>query len=199
MHELTLPPLTATAALPGSTPVAEAQGLIAAARAEADAIREAARAEGLALGAQEGRLVLEQVAQALHGAMAALEDERVRTADLVEGAAVELGLRVADQVLGAVLEIEPERVVDAVRGALRRLLERERVTVLVHPDDLELVREAADSLQGGLGGIEKLDVQAERRVARGGTVVRTAEGEVDAAVATKLARAHDAILEALTA
>lgn len=199
MHELELPALTATVALPGSTPVAEAHGLIAAARAEADAIREAAWAEGLALGAQEGRRVLEQVAQALHGAMAALEDERVRTADVVEAAAVELGLRVADQVLGAVLELEPERVIDAVRGALRRLLERERVTVLVHPDDLELVREAAPALMAELGGMEHCEVQAERRVARGGTVVRTAEGEVDASVATKLARAHDAILEALTA
>ena len=39
------------------------------------------------------------------------------------------------------IAVEPERVVDVVRGALRRLVERERVTVLVHPDDLELVRE----------------------------------------------------------
>ena len=31
-----------------------------------------------------------------------------------------------------------------------------------------------------LGGIESCDVQAERRVSRGGAVVRTAEGEVDA-------------------
>ena len=33
------------------------------------------------------------------------------------------------------------------RGALRGIVERERVTVLVNPDDLEIVREAMDGLQ----------------------------------------------------
>jgi hypothetical protein len=41
------------------------------------------------------------------------------------------------------------------------------------------------------------EVQAERRLARGGAMVRTAEGEVDATVATKLARAAETISEAL--
>ena len=74
-----------------------------------------------------------------------------------------------------------------MRGALRRLVERERVTILVNPEDLDLVRGAAGALAGELGGIEHCDVQAERRVARGGAVVRTVEGEVDATLATKLA------------
>ena len=74
----------------------------------------------------------------------------------------------------------PERVVDVVRGALRRLVERDRVTILVNPEDLDLVRGASDALMAELGGIEHCDVQAERRVARGGAIVRTVEGEVDA-------------------
>ena len=73
-----------------------------------------------------------------------------------------------------------------MRGALRRLVDRERVTILVHPDDLDLVRGASERLVGELGGIEHCDVQAERRVARGGAIVRTVEGEVDATLATKL-------------
>ena len=42
-------------------------------------------------------------------------------------------------------------------------------------------------------------MQAERRVARGGAIVRTVEGEVDATLATKLARAREAVEDELRA
>ncbi len=84
-----------------------------------------------------------------------------------------------------------------MRGALRGIVERERVTVLVHPEDLELVREAMDELRATLGGIEHCEVQAERRVSRGGAIVRTQDGDVDARVETKLLRAREVVEAAL--
>jgi flagellar assembly protein FliH len=49
-----------------------------------------------------------------------------------------------------------------------------------------------------LGGIDSCDVQAERRVSRGGAVVRTVEGEIDATLETKLSRARDVLLGELS-
>jgi len=88
-------------------------------------------------------------------------------------------------------------VLEAVRGALRALVDRERIVVLVHPEDLELVREAMDGVRGALGGVEHCEVQAERRVGRGGAIVRTPEGDVDARLETKLARAREVVERAL--
>ena len=105
----------------------------------------------------------------------------------------------AEKILGAAVAVDPELVVEAVRGALRGLVERERVTVLVHPDDLELVRGAMGGLVATLGGIEHCEVQAERRVGRGGAVVRTPDGDVDARVETKLERAREVVEAALGA
>jgi flagellar assembly protein FliH len=65
--------------------------------------------------------------------------------------------------------------------------------VLVHPDDLDVVRAAADGLAAELGGIEHCEVQAERRLARGGAVVRTDEGQVDASIETQLTRARELV------
>ncbi len=163
------------------------------ARAEADAIRAAAREEGFAAGLAEGRAELAEAAEALGRALGGLEELRGRVADEVEEAAVALGLRIAEQALTAAVAVQPERVVDVVRGALRRLGERSRVTVLVHPADLDAVREATGGLVATLGGIETCDVQAERRVTRGGAVVRTEEGEVDATLETKLVRAREVV------
>jgi flagellar biosynthesis/type III secretory pathway protein FliH len=177
------------------------QALVAAARAEADAIRAAAHAEGFAAGHAE---VVAATEAALAGPVAALAEahaalvaERDGLAAAVEAHAVTLALHLAERVLAGSLAVQPERVVDVVRGALRCLVERDRVLVLVNPADLETVRGAAGDLVGTLGGINVLDVQAERRVSPGGAIVRTAVGEVDAQLETKLARAREAVEAAL--
>ena len=165
--------------------------------AQARAAREAGHEAGFQAGLLEAQDQMAAGIAALAAAVAELAAERDRVADAVEAAAVELGLRIAEQALGAAVEVRPEAVVDVVRGALRRLVERARVTILVNPEDLDLVRGASDALMAELGGIEHCDVQAERRVARGGAIVRTVEGEVDATLATKLARARESLEEEL--
>lgn len=170
---------------------------LAAAQAEADAIRSAARAEGhadgLSAGLEEGRAQVAAALAALEAALAAVGELRASTAEAVERDAVELAVQLAEKIVAGALEADPERVLDVVRGALRRLSERRRVTVLVHPDDLELVRGAAEGFASELGGIEHCEVQAERRLVRGGAVVRTDEGQVDASIETQLARARELV------
>jgi flagellar biosynthesis/type III secretory pathway protein FliH len=115
----------------------------------------------------------------------------------LEGEAVELAFALAEKIMHATLEADRGAVLGAIRGALRGLVERERVTVLVNPADLELVRASVDELRSTLGGIEHCEIQAERRVGRGGAVVRHAEGQVDARIETKLERAREVVQASL--
>lgn len=166
---------------------------LARARADADGLRDAAREEGLREGREEALASLVPALEALTQATEAVrEAQRVR-ADRLEAHAVDLAMFLAEKVIGGAIAVEPELVVEAVRGALRGIVERERVTVLVHPEDLLLVSEAMDAVRGTLGGIEHCEVQAERRVSRGGAVVRTPDGDVDARVETKLQRAREVV------
>lgn len=182
---------------PRPVPLRELEDPLEAARAEADAIREQARAEGFAAGqaaalaaAQPG---LEAALSALQAAVAGVQEIRDETAAQVERDAIELALQLSEKIVAGALAVESERVVDVVRGALRRLAERRRVTILVNPDDLDAVRGATDSFVTGLGGIEHCEVQAERRIAPGGALVRTEEGQIDATVATQLMRARELV------
>ncbi len=151
-----------------------------------DAVREQAYEEGFAAGVAQAQAQLDGPSGALAAAAEQLQSMRADAADSVEADAVDLALRVAEQAIGAALAVDRELVVEAVRGALRRLVERDRVLIFVNPDDLEVVRDHAARLVGELGGIEHCEVQAERRVRPGGAIVRTAEGEVDATLETKL-------------
>jgi len=175
--------------------------VVAAARAEADAIREQARAEGLAVGRAEGAAAaraeahaqLDPALRALAAAADGLAGERAALAERVERQAVDLAFELSEKVVAGAIEARPERVLDVVRGALRCLVERERLQVLVNPEDLEIVREAIGGLTGELGGVEHVEVQEERRIGRGGAIVRTPEAEIDAALRTKLDRAREAV------
>jgi len=170
---------------------------LAQAREEAEQLREAARAEGFAAGHAEAMASLQPALEALASAAQEMHDAQTEASARLERQAVELGFALAEKVLAGAVAVEPERVIESVRGALRGLVDRERVTVLVNPDDLELVQGAMDELRGSLGGIEHCVVEAERRVRRGGCIVRTPEGDVDAGVDTKLARAREVIEQEL--
>jgi flagellar assembly protein FliH len=178
-----------------------AQSLVAAAEAEAQSIRERARREGYAEGMVAGRADLRQLAEpavdALSEAAERVREFQAQAADSVERQAAVLAMDIAEKVVAGAIDVEPERVLDVVRGALRAIVERERLVIQVNPQDLEIVREGLDELTGALGGIEHVEVQEERRVMRGGAVVRTVVGEVDANIRTKLDRAREAVLKEL--
>ncbi len=160
-------------------------------------MRELARAEGhaegLAQGREDGLAEARSAASALRQALTEALALREQLAEETESDAVALALALAAKILAGTLAVEPERVLDTVRGALRRVTDRRRVTVLVDPADLETVSAAIAEVEAQVGGIDHCDVQADRRVGRGGAIVRTLESEVDASVDTQLERAREVI------
>ena len=171
--------------------------MLAEARAEAEQLRQNALDEGYAAGRAEALEALTPALSSLATAVAELREQQLAAAEELERRAVELGLALAQKVLAGALSVEPERVLDSVQGALRGIVERERITIMVNPGDLEIVRGAMEEIKASLGGIEHCEVQSERRVARGGAIVRTPVGDVDARVETKLERASEVVASAL--
>src|SRR4051812_14901078 len=185
---------------PPRAPVSDAEAvmdILAEARAEAEQIRENARAEGYAAGRADAIASLEPALAALTQAIGDVQAAQDDMAVELERRAVELGLGLARKVVAGALSVQPELVVDVVTGVLRGIVERERVTVLVNPADLDIVREAMEGLRTSLGGMDRCVVEAERRVGRGGCLVHTPVGEIDATVETKLERAGEVVAAAL--
>jgi flagellar assembly protein FliH len=173
-----------------SSVTVRAAGIVEAARIEAAAIRAEARERGFAEGRADGLAsVAEEIAPARAALAAAVAGVRATIGELTaqaEQQAVELALALADKVLATALEVRPELVGDVVVGALRGLTERE-LKVEVHPDDVEFLS----------GAVEGIEIIPERRVARGGCIVRTPDGEIDARIPEQLRRAAEVLRETL--
>ncbi|HEV3001105.1 MAG TPA: FliH/SctL family protein, partial [Solirubrobacteraceae bacterium] len=104
----------------GAAPLAGAPAPVPA--VDLDAVRAEGFDAGYAAGAADARAAIEPAAAALQAAAAELRALREDTAERCERAAVDLALAIAEQVLQGALAVRPELVVDAVRGALRRLV-----------------------------------------------------------------------------
>jgi len=175
--------------------------VLSAVRAEAEHIRAqawaAGEAEGRAAGLAAARTEAAPAVAALGAAVEAISGLRDQVMAELDQDAVEMAMRLAEQIIAGVISVEPERVIDVGRNALRHLSDRRRVTVVVNPDDLELVSECVEQLQSELGGIEHLGVQSDRRIARGGAIARTDSGEIDSGVDAQLGRAREIVAAAL--
>jgi flagellar assembly protein FliH len=177
--------------------------IVEEAAAEAERIREQARAEGYAegrrAGQEQGAAEVSSAARALEQALRDIATLRTEVADAVELDAIELALELAGKILATTLEVRPELILELIRGALRRLGDRRRITVTVNPENLETVSRAIGELPLQGSGIEHCEVVSDERVGVDGAIVRTVEGEVDVSARTQLERAREVIAASLGA
>lgn len=175
--------------------------VMARALADAQALREQAQAEGhaagYAAGTEQARAEAEPLLASIAAAARSVADTREELAETLTAQAGELALLTAEHIIAGAIAAEPRRITDVVRGALRRLSDRHRVTVLVNPEDLDLLSESVKSLQAELGGIENFDVHADRRIARGGAIAQTVYGEIDVTIGAQLQTAREIVAAAL--
>lgn len=183
---------------PSQDPIRAARAIVEAAQAESAALRQRAVADGYAEGIRRGReetaAALAPAVELLSSALAEAVAARDAIVDAAELRAAQLAVAIAEKIIVGAIEAQPERVRDVVRGALRGLLDAERILVLVNPDDVELVRTA-----GGDLGDAHIEIHGEQRVPRGGAVVRTSVGEIDARIQQKLEAVRELVAAELNA
>jgi flagellar assembly protein FliH len=151
--------------------------------------------EGLARGLAEARAQAANALEAVATAERTLAEMRDQYLARAEAAAVDLAFQIAEKVIGATVAADSEAVLGVVTGALLRTTDRDHLVVEVNPGDFELVRDAASELAARLGGINRMEVISERRVAPGGCVVRTEEGEIDARIEAQIGRVRQLLDE----
>jgi flagellar assembly protein FliH len=170
-----------------------ARALIEDAAARADTIAQDARKRGHDEGFTQGREAADRdVNDMLVTMRGLLEMARAERHKLIEGAEpelVRLALGIAERVLHQQVALDRGVVVEMAKTAIARLIERDSVTVRVNPADLERMREHRDELIA-IGDIRNLRVVEDQRVDRGGVVVDTDAGTIDARISTQLEEAR---------
>jgi flagellar assembly protein FliH len=197
---------------------AEAASIVAAARREADALRTRAReegfaegraagladgrAEGLAAGEADGRAAAHaERAQALDAMVETISAEFMRwhaeresVLRAAERDLASIAVAIAESIVRAEVRHDPTIVAREVAAAIALFAGATRITVSIAPEDEALVAEALPALRASLAQGAEIALEADARVARGGCVVRTGDGSVDARLETRFARMREALV-----
>lgn len=172
----------------------DAQRILAEAEAEAEALRGSA--ESFAREARETAYREGFEAALLELNHHLLEAAARRTAALVEVErdVLRLSVKLAEKIIGRELEQDEAAVADIVATALRQARQCARVTVRVSPADLLLVEQHPRKFDSN-GRIPLVDFIADPAVARGGCVIETETGKINAQLNTQLRVLERALLE----
>jgi flagellar assembly protein FliH len=128
---------------------------------------------------------MDEMLATMRGLIEMARVERHKIIESAEPEIVRLSVAVAERILNAHVAQQPEAVLDMVRSAITRLVNRETVTVRVNPADIALMREHRDHLMA-MNDIDNMRVIEDQRVDRGGVVIETDAGTIDAKISTQL-------------
>lgn len=126
------------------------------------------------------------------GVLAALRDAVPQVIRDTERTLAALALAAARKLV-ADLPISSEMIEAAVREACAAVEDTADFTVLVHPEDLALLERVNSPILLPQGGRDRLRFQPSHQVSRGGCLVQTQFGVLDARRETKLARLEQAL------
>jgi flagellar assembly protein FliH len=176
---------------------ARAHTLIAQAQAQAESIAATSRASGHDEGLAAGRTEIEaQLAQTVSSLQGVVDEARAQRQTVIENAEpelVRLAMSIAERIVHEQITVDPNVVLENVRQALTRLVGREVVTLRVNSADLDTIRAHRDGIAGA-NDVEHLRVVEDQRVDRGGVVVETDAGTIDAKVTTQIREARRTLL-----
>jgi flagellar assembly protein FliH len=161
--------------------------------AQAAQIEAEAQERGHAEGIVSGRAAAEaQAADAIGAIQELVESVRAQRHLVIESAEpeiVRLAMAIAERIVHQQISIDPNVIVESVRHALTRLANREIITLRVNPADLETIRKHREEFANS-NEIEHLRIIEDQRVDRGGVIIETEAGTIDAKVATQLREAR---------
>lgn len=173
----------------------QAGDLLDNARVQADVITNSARDAYDAereRGYAEGRLAALQELAAK--ALSLVEDTRIYL-DGVEDQMVDLVIGSLRQIIG---EFEDrERVVRVVRNALTLMRQQKHISIRLHPDDADGVRQAREDLLARFPTIDYLDIVCDDRLNAGTCRLESEIGTVEASVDEQLKLLRAAFRQAL--
>lgn len=177
----------------------EAEAIIAEAQAQKQKISEdaykAGYDEGQEKGFAEGNMEAQRLIDRLHVILDRVMDKRQEILEGTEQQIVELVLLMTRKVVKIISENQRNVVMSNVLQALRKVRGRGDVTVRVNLADVKLTTEHSKEFMAAVENIKNITIAEDSSIDRGGCIVETDFGAIDARISSQLAELEQKILE----
>lgn len=159
-------------------------------------ILEELKQQGYSEGYQEGRgQADEEGAKIVNEAMESLDKMAGALREAVkrnEEKLLKLAIGIAEKILHDEIAVRPDTVLKTLEEALTKVSDLEEVTVKVNPEDLPMVQTQEEAFRDRLKSVRKVEFTSSPKIQRGGVLIETGSGTVDAQIKTQLSVIQEA-------
>jgi flagellar assembly protein FliH len=154
---------------------------------------ERGMAEGLKKGAAEQKKVFAQHQNSLAGLIHELTKVRKEFLSQVEGDVLNLAFAIAEKILNHEIATDKDVICKVLEGALNKIVDQEGMKIRVNPDDYKYLKEITEAPFPGLEEIKNVMLEQDAAIGRGGVVIASVFGEVDARLDQQMSILRDAL------
>lgn len=154
---------------------------------------ERGMAEGLKKGAAEQKQALAQQESSLAGLIHGLTKVRKEFLSQMESEVLTLAFAIAEKILNHEIATDKGVVCKVLEGALGKMVDQEGMKIRVNPDDYGYLKEITEAPLPGLEAIKNVLLEEDAAIGRGGAVIVSVFGEVDARLDQQMSILKDAL------
>ncbi|RJP19902.1 MAG: hypothetical protein C4527_26250 [Candidatus Omnitrophota bacterium] len=176
----------------------EKEEILNQARAEGEGLKEQARQQGHQQGLNQG---LEEARKKVAGLLNQLQAMIAEGQKILEGMIRDqeqeirkLVSEIVSRVIQCKIEEDDEIVVRVAQECIRMAADRQTIRICVHPDDKVKIEEWVDDFTRRFDDIEKISLEIDNRVNKGGVIVESGVGGIDARIDKQLEIMNETLL-----
>jgi len=140
---------------------------------------------------QRARIQEEQAA--LLALTGSIQERLQRLSTELERDAFRFALAVAGRIVRAAVEEDREIVIREIREGVRRVVGVDSIILRINPADEPYVREHRETILTSADSVRQLVIEPDQAIERGGCIIETASGTIDARIATQLKQIEAAL------
>jgi flagellar assembly protein FliH len=158
-----------------------------------------AHEKGLSEGIRQGRDLQKKDMQDSIRALGALMNEistlKMQMLETAEEQILQLVIDVTEKVLHMEITTNPDIIRHVLKAGMKNIVDRENMKIRIHPQDYRYMMDIKSDFIRSLDGVKNIVFEEDASIARGGAMIETLFGEVDA----RLDHQFDRIKSVLTA
>jgi flagellar assembly protein FliH len=105
-----------------------------------------------------------------------------------------LSLAIAKRIVAREIEIDEHAVLGRSREAIRKIIGVDKIKIHINPSDEEYIREHRSELSAYADSVKEIVIEADNKVERGGCIIESELGNIDARVSTQFELIEEALL-----
>jgi flagellar assembly protein FliH len=177
---------------------AQAEAILKKAGAEKEAIEMEAYKKGLEQGQAQAQMMaikkIEPLFVTLGNTIEELKKMRQLIIEKHQDQIIEILMLIAKKVIHREIHLSPDIILDTVRNACSYLTETEEIRLRVHPSDFEYIRDIERILSSHLTGKRSIHFIEDGTIDRGGIIIDTEFGEIDASIHSQIEHIKETLL-----